>query len=634
MDAAQKLLKQIAILTTAVLLLSTVGLAATLVVPVTTVSIGAGGYVDASVTSSDATVITYVVGLPAYSGGDPAWLTVSPTGSTDTAATAGLRFTAHSVGLSAAVHSATVTLTPTAGATASVTITVTWDTSGGGGGTTTTLSASKTTVNLTSTLLADTVTITNLSTSLITMTWAAATTSGGNWLTATLTPTTIQPNSSATLSVAGASAGLSAGNYQGSVTVTPSDGTKALTITVNFAVGNVGNGTWTVYPNSVAWSFITNSGTYPYQTVTVTTTSGLANYSVSTTQTGTVHWLLVAANGQPAAYNQGGVPVNVGFTLSVGTAADGLTQGSYTDQAILSDSNGAQQAIITVTLNVNGGGGTSPGLVISPSSVPLTSAVNGAQQSQVVSVTSSTGGTLVVSGCAYASWLTCTLPNNTAVSPNIPINFTINANPAGLTANTYTSTMQIQVGSQTGNLNISLVVGGGGTNSAVVAPAATRRGLELKHSLLLDLPAMVVGDPQRLRQVLLNLLSNAVKFTERGHVAVEASLAGRDGGQAALTWGPGEDGGAWIQVSDNGRGIPRKVQKRIFEPFFSYGKARGTGLGMATVQRIMAEHQGSIELASEEGQGTTITLRLPGPPAGTSAHDTGEFPIQQGGPCG
>jgi signal transduction histidine kinase len=55
---------------------------------------------------------------------------------------------------------------------------------------------------------------------------------------------------------------------------------------------------------------------------------------------------------------------------------------------------------------------------------------------------------------------------------------------------------------------------------------------------------------------------------------------------------------------------------------------------MATVQRIVAEHQGSIELASEEGQGTTITLRLPGPPAGASAHDTGGFPIQQGGPCG
>jgi len=86
-------------------------------------------------------------------------------------------------------------------------------------------------------------------------------------------------------------------------------------------------------------------------------------------------------------------------------------------------------------------------------------------------------------------------------------------------------------------------------------------------------------------------------------------------------------------VSDNGKGIPRKIRQRIFEPFFSYGKARGTGLGMATVQRIMAEHQGGIELASEEGQGTTITLRLPGQPAAPSAQDTGGFPVQQGGPC-
>jgi signal transduction histidine kinase len=57
---------------------------------------------------------------------------------------------------------------------------------------------------------------------------------------------------------------------------------------------------------------------------------------------------------------------------------------------------------------------------------------------------------------------------------------------------------------------------------------------------------------------------------------------------------------------------------------------------MATVQRIMAEHQGSIELVSEEGQGTTITLRLPGPPADASVMDTGGFPVQppeRTGPC-
>jgi signal transduction histidine kinase len=61
---------------------------------------------------------------------------------------------------------------------------------------------------------------------------------------------------------------------------------------------------------------------------------------------------------------------------------------------------------------------------------------------------------------------------------------------------------------------------------AVVAPAAAARGLELRQRLAEDLPQVVAGDPQRLRQVLLNLLSNAVKFTERGYLAVDASLAG------------------------------------------------------------------------------------------------------------
>ena len=108
-------------------------------------------------------------------------------------------------------------------------------------------------------------------------------------------------------------------------------------------------------------------------------------------------------------------------------------------------------------------------------------------------------------------------------------------------------------------------------------------------------------DRHRFSRVVENLLSNALD-----------ALAGRDGGRVAVTWEPDSAGGITIRVADNGRGIPRKVQKRIFEPFFSWGKARGTGLGMATVGRIVAEHGGTVEVASEEGQGTTVTLRLPG----------------------
>ena len=130
-------------------------------------------------------------------------------------------------------------------------------------------------------------------------------------------------------------------------------------------------------------------------------------------------------------------------------------------------------------------------------------------------------------------------------------------------------------------------------------------------------PCQASLDRHRFNRVIENLLGNALD-----------ALAGRDGGRVVLSWRPADDGGVEIQVSDNGKGIPRKVQKRIFEPFFSYGKARGTGLGMATVQRIMVEHGGTIDLVSVEGQGTTVTLRLPGPPRDGDQGATGSFPVR------
>ena len=70
---------------------------------------------------------------------------------------------------------------------------------------------------------------------------------------------------------------------------------------MNFTVGaGGGDGAWLASPSTIPWNFTTNSGTFPVQAVTVSTTSGLSSYNVNTTQTSSYHWLLVSANGQPA----------------------------------------------------------------------------------------------------------------------------------------------------------------------------------------------------------------------------------------------------------------------------------------------------------------------------------------------
>ena len=65
-----------------------------------------------------------------------------------------------------------------------------------------------------------------------------------------------------------------------------------------------------------------------------------------------------------------------------------------------------------------------------------------------------------------------------------------------------------------------------------------------------------------------------------------------------------------MSVADNGCGMSAAVRERIFEPFFST-KPAGTGLGMAIARRIIERHKGSIDIESEEGLGTTVTLILP-----------------------
>jgi CheY-like chemotaxis protein/anti-sigma regulatory factor (Ser/Thr protein kinase) len=131
--------------------------------------------------------------------------------------------------------------------------------------------------------------------------------------------------------------------------------------------------------------------------------------------------------------------------------------------------------------------------------------------------------------------------------------------------------------------------------------------------LVVEPPAIDVvwTDPVLLGRILRNLVSNGLKFTEQGEVRVRAGLAA-DGGEVE------------IRVSDTGIGIPAEHQQRVFEEFYQVrghlqAASGGTGLGLPYSRRLAAILGGSLELDSEPGRGTTLTLRLPARPAAGTA---------------
>lgn len=113
-------------------------------------------------------------------------------------------------------------------------------------------------------------------------------------------------------------------------------------------------------------------------------------------------------------------------------------------------------------------------------------------------------------------------------------------------------------------------------------------------------PVTVPCDPDQLRQVLWNLLLNAAQ-----------ALQGREDGTIALRCGPEPGGGGRLEVEDDGPGIAAGDQPRLFTPFFTT-KAGGTGLGLATVHRIVEAHGGTVEVTAAAPHGARFTVRLPG----------------------
>jgi len=104
------------------------------------------------------------------------------------------------------------------------------------------------------------------------------------------------------------------------------------------------------------------------------------------------------------------------------------------------------------------------------------------------------------------------------------------------------------------------------------------------------------GEQERLREVLWNLFNNAVQ-----------SMPGGGGLTVSLK---AEDGVAVTAIRDTGDGIEEKDIGRVFEPFFTT-KTFGTGLGLATVYRIVEAHGGDIRVESKKGKGTVFTVSLP-----------------------
>jgi signal transduction histidine kinase len=138
--------------------------------------------------------------------------------------------------------------------------------------------------------------------------------------------------------------------------------------------------------------------------------------------------------------------------------------------------------------------------------------------------------------------------------------------------------------------------------TAATAALFEQKGLEPIAEITSDLPP-VLGDRDRLIQVIINLLSNAVKFTERGSVTCQATRA---------------DGEILIRVIDSGIGIAEADQPKVFEKFKQVGdtltnKPQGTGLGLPICKEIIEHHGGRIWVESEVGKGSVFSFTLPVP---------------------
>lgn len=140
----------------------------------------------------------------------------------------------------------------------------------------------------------------------------------------------------------------------------------------------------------------------------------------------------------------------------------------------------------------------------------------------------------------------------------------------------------------------------------MIAPAAQSKGLQLFVENDPSLPEVVLGDPGRLRQILLNLLVNAVKFTPAGHIEISTTVEEKTEDRAVIKF----------TVADTGIGIPSQKRQSVFAPFSQLDSSAasiygGAGLGLAISRQTVELMGGEIDFTSEVDRGSSFYFRIP-----------------------
>ncbi|HAM71270.1 MAG TPA: hypothetical protein DCM86_06470 [Verrucomicrobiales bacterium] len=181
----------------------------------------------------------------------------------------------------------------------------------------------------------------------------------------------------------------------------------------------------------------------------------------------------------------------------------------------------------------------------------------------------------------------------------------------------------------------------------LLTPAAEKQGLQLRLQVEPGVPDSLVGDPQRLHQILINLLGNGIKFTQRGSVGLEVALLSSPplnapgASPAPQEASPVREGiVVRFTVRDSGMGIPVEKQDQLFNAFTqldgsSTREFGGTGLGLAICRELIELMGGRIWLESQLGVGSTFHFTIlfqPGPPVPPPARTTGTPGAESKGP--